>query len=148
MLFQFRVWVFPEGTRSVKAELLPFKKGAFHMAIQAQIPLVCVVASSYANFYSKRERRFDLDGQVRVRVLEPVQTRGLTIDAVNELATKCRDLMQAEFDALNKEMNIDVGATPKYMPPTTPQKETGDSGETTLRRRDLNNNPSEQQLIS
>lgn len=33
------VWVAPEGTRALNAELLPFKKGSFGVAIEAKIPV-------------------------------------------------------------------------------------------------------------
>lgn len=45
------VFLFPEGTRSYAKEpmLLPFKKGAFHLAVQAQVPIVPVVAANYSD---------------------------------------------------------------------------------------------------
>jgi 1-acyl-sn-glycerol-3-phosphate acyltransferase len=41
---QVSLWIFPEGTRSSKPEpgLLPFKKGAFHLAVQGAFPQVCL----------------------------------------------------------------------------------------------------------
>ncbi|KYO27389.1 1-acyl-sn-glycerol-3-phosphate acyltransferase alpha [Alligator mississippiensis] len=53
-----RVWVFPEGTRNHNGSMLPFKRGAFHLAVQAQVPVVPIVISSYQDFYNKKEWRF------------------------------------------------------------------------------------------
>lgn len=45
------VYMFPEGTRSYAKDpsLLPFKKGAFHLAVQAGVPIVPVVVANYSN---------------------------------------------------------------------------------------------------
>jgi lysophosphatidate acyltransferase len=45
------VYMFPEGTRSYYKEpgLLPFKKGAFHLAVQAKVPIVPVVVANYSH---------------------------------------------------------------------------------------------------
>jgi 1-acyl-sn-glycerol-3-phosphate acyltransferase len=36
------VWIAPEGTRSATGELLPFKKGGFHLAMEANLPILPV----------------------------------------------------------------------------------------------------------
>jgi lysophosphatidate acyltransferase len=55
------VWVFPEGTRShqTNKQLLPFKKGAFHLAKQGGFPIVPIVSSTYFPIYDERSMKFD-----------------------------------------------------------------------------------------
>jgi lysophosphatidate acyltransferase len=55
------VYMFPEGTRSYAKEptLLPFKKGAFHLAIQAGVPIVPVVVANYSNVLYLQGWRFN-----------------------------------------------------------------------------------------
>lgn len=54
------VYMFPEGTRSYYLEpgFLPFKKGAFHLAVQAKVPIVPVVVANYANVFSLKTWTF------------------------------------------------------------------------------------------
>lgn len=54
------VYMFPEGTRSYAKEpmLLPFKKGAFHLAVQAQVPIVPVVAANYSDLLDTKKYVF------------------------------------------------------------------------------------------
>ncbi len=39
------VWIAPEGTRSRTGQLLPFKKGAFYLALEARLPILPVTIS-------------------------------------------------------------------------------------------------------
>ena len=47
-----------------------------------------------------------MPGEVKVKVLPPFQTRGMTMDQVGELAKTLHDKMQDEFDLLNKEIKL------------------------------------------
>uniref|UniRef100_A0A8D0RQW9 1-acylglycerol-3-phosphate O-acyltransferase n=1 Tax=Sus scrofa TaxID=9823 RepID=A0A8D0RQW9_PIG len=97
-----RVWVFPEGTRNHNGSMLPFKRGAFHLAVQAQVPIVPIVMSSYQDFYCKKERRFT-SGRCQVRVLPPVPTEGLTPDDVPALADRVRHSMLTVFQEISTD---------------------------------------------
>ncbi|XP_074873779.1 1-acyl-sn-glycerol-3-phosphate acyltransferase alpha [Carettochelys insculpta] len=99
-----RVWVFPEGTRNHNGSMLPFKRGAFHLAVQAQVPVIPIVMSSYRDFYSKKERRFTT-GRCLVQVLPPVPTRGLGPEAVPALTERVRHIMLEAFDSLSAELS-------------------------------------------
>jgi 1-acyl-sn-glycerol-3-phosphate acyltransferase len=70
--------VFPEGTRSPTNEMLPFKKGAFIMAIKAQAPVV-PVAIRGGRAAMRRGSRVIQPVTVTVRVGEPVETAGLDV---------------------------------------------------------------------
>lgn len=67
------VFIFPEGTRNRTGQgLLPFKKGAFHTAIEAKIPIVPVVAGLLGPVLNFKERKAT-SGCLTVRVLPPIR---------------------------------------------------------------------------
>ena len=54
------MFIFPEGTRNRGGRmLLPFKKGAFHLAIQTQVPIIPVVISCYNSFLDHKNKVFE-----------------------------------------------------------------------------------------
>lgn len=93
---QIRLWVFPEGTRNQGGDLLPFKKGAFHLAVAAQAPIIPIVFSSYSNFYLRKEKQFN-SGTIRLQILPKIDTKGLTSDDVSALMDKSFNAMRSVF---------------------------------------------------
>jgi 1-acyl-sn-glycerol-3-phosphate acyltransferase len=71
------VMIFPEGTRSRDARLLPFKKGAFRLAIDAGVAVLPVVVSGTAAGFQKGGTAVGPCDAV-ARLLPPVPTRGMT----------------------------------------------------------------------
>jgi len=98
------VYMFPEGTRSYSEEprLLPFKKGAFHLAVQAGVPIVPVVVANYSDVLYVKGWRFR-SGSIPVKVLKPIQTKGLNPSDVDDLARDTRELMLREIVALTSK---------------------------------------------
>ncbi|KAE9369946.1 1-acyl-sn-glycerol-3-phosphate-acyltransferas-like protein [Stipitochalara longipes BDJ] len=91
------VFLFPEGTRIFAKEprLLKFKKGAFHLAVQAKVPIVPLVCGNYSDIFTYEKFKFG-SGVIPVRVLQPIETSKLTADDVEELTRSTRELMLKE----------------------------------------------------
>jgi lysophosphatidate acyltransferase len=87
------VWVLPEGHRNAKPEMLPFKKGAFYLAIAAQVPVVPFVTSPMWTVLDAH-RWMVRPGTVRVRFLTPIPTTGMTDADVDRLSLAARAAME------------------------------------------------------
>ncbi|XP_055546835.1 1-acyl-sn-glycerol-3-phosphate acyltransferase alpha-like [Wyeomyia smithii] len=98
-----KLWVFPEGTRRNTNEIHPFKKGAFHVAVRAQLPIMPVVYSSYSTFLDDKAKILN-NGHVIVTTLEPIETKGLTSDDIPALMDRVRNKMIETFRATSKEV--------------------------------------------
>jgi putative phosphoserine phosphatase/1-acylglycerol-3-phosphate O-acyltransferase len=88
----------PEGTRSATPTLGPFKKGAFHIAIEAGVPVVPVVIRN-AGEIMWRASLVARSGTVDVAVLPPVPTEGLGADDVDDLSDRVRAQFVATLDS-------------------------------------------------
>ena len=88
------VMIFPEGTRSPTADLLPFKDGAFRLAIDAGVPILPLALHGTATALPKHDWRFGRSTAV-VKVLEPVETTGLTPADVPALKARVREMILA-----------------------------------------------------
>jgi 1-acyl-sn-glycerol-3-phosphate acyltransferase len=81
--------IFPEGTRSRTGALLPFKKGGFIMAIEAQVPIVPVAVRGGRDAMRKGSA-FVRPVNVSVRVGPPIPTEGLTLADRDALIARVR----------------------------------------------------------
>lgn len=81
----------PEGTRSATPRLGPFKSGAFHIAMQASVPVVPIVMRN-AGEVMWRGAQTVRAGRVEVAVLPPVDTRDWRRETVKEHAEEVRQM--------------------------------------------------------
>jgi putative phosphoserine phosphatase/1-acylglycerol-3-phosphate O-acyltransferase len=87
----------PEGTRSATATLGPFKKGAFHMAMQAGVPVVPIVIRN-AGELMWRGSMLVRPGTIDVAVLPPVDTAGWRREDLDDHVEEVRRQFLAILD--------------------------------------------------
>jgi lysophosphatidate acyltransferase len=134
------LWMFPEGTRTLSEtpSLKSFKKGAFHLAVQANLPIVPVVFENYWRLYHKGHFS---PGVIKVRgaysthrgicelrmligyrlsVLPPVPTEGYTVDDIAPLIDKVRDQMIAALEDISVKVKKPASLTAEETSKPTP----------------------------
>ncbi|MFC0676223.1 1-acyl-sn-glycerol-3-phosphate acyltransferase, partial [Brachybacterium hainanense] len=94
------IWMFPEGTRSKGKGLLPFKTGAFHIALQAGVPIVPIACSSY--FGQVDLNRWD-NGELIVEIMPPISVEGYAPNQIRDLLKHSRQLIAERIAELDSE---------------------------------------------
>ena len=87
------VWVAPEGKRSRDGELLPFKKGGFHLARQLGVSIIPTWIEGTGDILPPGETRARLGREATVRFGAPVQASDA--DDVEDLIALVRARMLA-----------------------------------------------------
>ncbi len=95
------IWMFPEGTRSKGKGLLPFKSGAFHIALQAGAPIVPIACSSY--FGQVDLNRWD-NGELIVEIMPPISVEGYAPNQIRDLLKHSRQLIAERITELDSEV--------------------------------------------
>jgi 1-acyl-sn-glycerol-3-phosphate acyltransferase len=97
------VMIFPEGTRSRDGELLPFKDGAFRLALEAGVPILPIAVAGTRACMAKGTFRFQR-ARARAKVLPPIETAGMTLDDLPSLRERTRALISEARHALVREL--------------------------------------------
>jgi putative phosphoserine phosphatase/1-acylglycerol-3-phosphate O-acyltransferase len=106
------VVIAPEGTRSVSPKLAPFKKGAFHLAIQAGVPVVPIVIHNAGDVAPKGDFVFR-PATVEVDVLPPVDTSDWRAETIEAHVAEIRRLFQVKLGQEQKQAAMPVAAEPQ-----------------------------------
>lgn len=89
--------VAPEGTRSKDGRVLPFKKGAFHLALGSRAPIVPIVIHGAAPL--AEAVWWPSPGRIEVDVLPPVDTTSWTAERLDDHIAQVRGLYLAALGA-------------------------------------------------
>lgn len=87
----------PEGTRTVTPTLAPFKKGAFHLAMQAGVPIVPIVIHNSGDVQPKGDILYH-PGVVEIEVLPPVDTSSWSAKSLHTHVAEVRNLYVRALD--------------------------------------------------
>jgi len=97
--------VFAEGGIAPGPDLLPFKTGAFVIAIGSGVPVVPIAISGASSVLPREGHLLVRPGAVTIELLPPVPTDGLTVDDRHTLADRVRTVI---VESLSRRTTAEV----------------------------------------
>ena len=88
---------FPEGTRSLDGKIMAFKKGAFKMALDLELPILPVTLNGTRNVLPCNTLDI-FPGRVEMKIHEPISVEGLGDGDIGALMKKVRQTMIREIE--------------------------------------------------
>lgn len=99
------IMIFPEGTRSLDKEIGFFRRGAFQLAKQADVPILPVLIDGTGDILPKHGLILGSGHRIRIMVLDPVPPASFINDTPEELALKLSTIMTKELSLLRERSN-------------------------------------------
>jgi 1-acyl-sn-glycerol-3-phosphate acyltransferase len=99
------IMLFPEGTRSKDATLLPFKNGAFQLAIETGSPILPIALHGTHACRPKGSLWME-EASAVAKILAPMETKGLTLLDVERVRDETRASIQIAVDELRRRPGL------------------------------------------
>lgn len=93
------VVIFPEGTRSKTGEMLPFRNGAFRLAVETGTPILPLAVHGTREAIRKGSLVFG-SAEARVAIGDPIPVDGLEKEDVEPLRDRVREVVREQRDRL------------------------------------------------
>ncbi|HDL48374.1 MAG TPA: 1-acyl-sn-glycerol-3-phosphate acyltransferase [Actinobacteria bacterium] len=93
--------VYPEGTRTRDGNLLPFKRGAFAIAVHTGLPILPTTIYGGNKAWVPNQKRIE-GGPITVSIGAPIPTAGLTDGDVSRLRDETKAVIQDTLDELSR----------------------------------------------
>ena len=87
------IFFFPEGTRSLDGELLPFKKGAFRLALDMGLPILPITISGTRDILPSNTLAL-FPGSARLMIHKPIDVSEYTDKTLDQLTLKTQNVIQ------------------------------------------------------
>ncbi|MFC1654314.1 lysophospholipid acyltransferase family protein [Myxococcota bacterium] len=101
---------FPEGTRSLDGSVLPFKKGAFMLALQAGVPIVPISITGSIKILPKASSSIQ-PGTIWIHYARPIDVSGYSVDDRDRLIVDVREVIirnKAELDKQAQQQGVSL----------------------------------------
>ena len=99
------IMIFPEGTRSLKNGIGFFKRGAFQLALKANVPILPVLVDGTGDILAKHGLIFSSGHHIRIKVLDPIYPDAFGTDDPDNLARQLSLLYTSRLNELRDQNN-------------------------------------------
>lgn len=100
------IMIFPEGTRSLNNEIGFFKRGAFQLALQANVPILPILIDGTGGILPKHGLIFGSGHHIRIKVMDPVNPASFKANDPDNLALELSALMTSGLKDLRAQNDL------------------------------------------